>query len=275
MTHFGPFLALSAAIHLAIGVAWGGLFVSPIGVVGAEFGDEDKIFCTAISHEEVTAQAATTTATDAAPSAQSVNVAEKDKTERDLRDPLPRDQPSPPEEEAGAGDQPPVVAIRSVESPDPVAAEAKESETTLDVEHETVQERADRTNSQQIGLASAASLPQIASNPSRFKAAKGQDLADFRSRIVSAIREASFFPKEAAKRRQHGETTVAFSLTRDGSVEDVRIVKPSGLKSLDDAALEIVRKASAGFPPFPPAITQDRLSYVVPIIFTKEAAKKQ
>lgn len=276
MMRLAPFLVLSTAIHLAIGIVWSGLFVSSITMVGTAHGAEDTVYCTVISHEEMIAQTAVAAAADALPSTQSENVSQEKEQERDSRETPPsEEQPADLETERRGVDHTPVIAAQSAESSDPVEVGAQEPQTEPHSEHDTARDPVDRTSSQQSAVASAASLPQTASNPSRFRAAKGLDLADFRSRVVSAIREASFFPKEAVQRRQHGEITVAFSIIRDGSVEDLRIVKPSGLKALDDAAVEIVRKASAGFPPFPSAVTQDRLRYVVPIIFTKDTPKKR
>jgi periplasmic protein TonB len=119
---------------------------------------------------------------------------------------------------------------------------------------------------------SLASMPSTASAERRFIPAAGQGGEAFDSMVLSAIREAIFFPKQAVQERQHGEVVVAFSINKDRSISSLGITKSSGLTILDEAAIKIVQKAAKKFPPFPDGLSKDTLHFVVPILF-KEKGK--
>ncbi len=118
-------------------------------------------------------------------------------------------------------------------------------------------------------LNSMASAPSVASAERQFIPAASRGHEAFKSMVLSAIKEAIFFPKAALKERQHGETVVAFVINRDGSVTDLRMEKSSGSKILDEAAIKIVQKAGKKFPPLPESIDENSLEYTVPIMFKK------
>ena len=119
---------------------------------------------------------------------------------------------------------------------------------------------------------SLASMPSTASAERRFVPAAGQGGEAFDSLVLSAIREAIFFPKQAVQERQHGEVIVAFSINKDRSISSLGITKSSGFTILDEAAIKIVQKAAKKFPPFPDGLGKDTLHFVVPILF-KEKGK--
>lgn len=118
-------------------------------------------------------------------------------------------------------------------------------------------------------LNSMASAPSVASAERQFIPAASGGHEAFKSMVLSAIKEAIFFPKAALKERQHGETVVAFVINRDGSITDLRMEKTSGSKILDEAAIKIVQKAGKKFPPLPESIDENNLEYTVPIMFKK------
>lgn len=120
---------------------------------------------------------------------------------------------------------------------------------------------------------SPASMPSIASPERRLVAAAGKEVADFKAKLLSAIEEASFFPRKALKQRQHGRAVVTFSLTRDGSISMPSIAEHSGSDILDQAAVAIIQKAAANFPPLPLGITRESVTYSVPIIFKELTGK--
>jgi len=64
------------------------------------------------------------------------------------------------------------------------------------------------------------------------------------------------YPDEAKRQRLHGNLLMHVAVRADGSVEQIRVVRSSGHKLLDDAAVRIVRM-SAPFAPFPPEIRQE------------------
>ncbi|MCB1789082.1 MAG: energy transducer TonB [Gammaproteobacteria bacterium] len=64
------------------------------------------------------------------------------------------------------------------------------------------------------------------------------------------------YPDEAKRRRLYGNLLMHVAVRADGSVERIRVVRSSGHKLLDDAAVRIVRM-SAPFAPFPPDIRKE------------------
>jgi protein TonB len=80
-----------------------------------------------------------------------------------------------------------------------------------------------------------------------------QYLAAFRRKI--ACSSLKHYP-EAARDKTYGDLIITVSVLADGSFEKARIDRSSGLKVLDDGALDIARQA-APFAPFPPEIRRD------------------
>lgn len=64
------------------------------------------------------------------------------------------------------------------------------------------------------------------------------------------------YPQEAKDKRLHGDLILHVSVRKDGSVEDIRVVRSSGQELLDQAAIRIVELA-APFSPFPPDIAAE------------------
>ncbi len=64
------------------------------------------------------------------------------------------------------------------------------------------------------------------------------------------------YPAEARRKKIYGSLRLMVSVKADGSVQEVRILKSSGFKVLDQAAIEIVRLA-APFSAFPPELRKD------------------
>jgi protein TonB len=64
------------------------------------------------------------------------------------------------------------------------------------------------------------------------------------------------YPDEAKRKKLYGDLLLHVSLRADGSVQQIRVVRSSGHKILDDAAMRIVRLASP-FAPFPTEIRKE------------------
>ena len=64
------------------------------------------------------------------------------------------------------------------------------------------------------------------------------------------------YPDEAKRRKLYGNLLMHVAVRADGSIERIRVVRSSGHKLLDDAAVRIVRLA-APFAPFPPEIRDE------------------
>jgi protein TonB len=74
------------------------------------------------------------------------------------------------------------------------------------------------------------------------------------------------YPSDARERKEAGVVQVFFSLNRKGELVSSRIVKSSGSPSLDNAALEIIRRGQPFAPP-PIYIEGEKIDLTVPIRF--------
>ena len=63
------------------------------------------------------------------------------------------------------------------------------------------------------------------------------------------------YPEEARKRRLYGSLRLMVAITPDGALKEVELLESSGHKTLDDAAIRIVRLSSP-FAPFPDELRQ-------------------
>jgi len=64
------------------------------------------------------------------------------------------------------------------------------------------------------------------------------------------------YPDEAKRKKLYGALILHVAVRGDGSIEQIRLLRSSGHKALDDAAIRIVR-LSAPFAPFPPDIRKE------------------
>lgn len=64
------------------------------------------------------------------------------------------------------------------------------------------------------------------------------------------------YPEEARRRNLNGKLRLDVGLFPDGSIESITVIKSSGKKLLDDAAIRIV-KLAAPFSPFPKEMRGD------------------
>lgn len=89
--------------------------------------------------------------------------------------------------------------------------------------------------------------------------------ADFYNEIHAAIFAAKQYPRDAILAGATGTCTVSFNMD-DGRVSDVQVVRSSGNRSLDRAAMEAVRRAA--MPRTPPEFTGQNLHFSVPVVFS-------
>jgi periplasmic protein TonB len=81
--------------------------------------------------------------------------------------------------------------------------------------------------------------------------------------VVGLLERHKRYPEAAQERNQHGTVELAFSLNRQGRVITSRIAKSSGSAALDEATLDLVRRAQP-FPPPPPEMGAE-VNLTVPI----------
>ncbi len=237
-----PCLCVSLALHAAGFAVLANVAPQPSGVAGCLDGDPDKVFVCVVAEEDVTAVAPVPSPVDA-PDTVEAKKAEEPVTPEPASEVLAEQVPDP---QADFTIDPPE------ETPEPEPEPQKE-----EVVKEPEKEQKDSTPS----------TPQVASERQKRRAALGRDLRDFHSLMMAAIRQSTFFPQDAARKRHHGEVIVKFCLTLEGKLTFVEVVKTSGSSSLDEAAKEIIRKAVQKFPPVPTGLQPDDLHYTLPILF--------
>lgn len=93
-------------------------------------------------------------------------------------------------------------------------------------------------------------------------------VSNYPGKIITRLRAAMRFPKDAKGKGLKGEARVAFTVTASGGLGSVRLLHSSGNAALDRAALETVRRA-APFPPIPLAAGRRNWAFVVPLAFTR------
>ena len=86
-------------------------------------------------------------------------------------------------------------------------------------------------------------------------------LADWRQRLEAVGNK--YYPEASVRYGLYGDLRLLVVIHKDGSLEDIRILKSSGYAVLDEAAIKIVRLA-APYSPFPSelAATTDKLEII-------------
>jgi protein TonB len=76
------------------------------------------------------------------------------------------------------------------------------------------------------------------------------------------------YPEAARRRGEQGTVSLRFTVTRDGTVHGIILVRSSGARTLDDAALDMLR--GAHLPSFPHTMAQPSVTVTVPIRYVLE-----
>ena len=75
------------------------------------------------------------------------------------------------------------------------------------------------------------------------------------------------YPVQEKKAKHQGVVTLEFAIERSGRVLSARVKNGSGYPALDQAALDMVARASP-VPAIPDALARERLSLAIPIEFS-------
>ncbi|WP_258032487.1 energy transducer TonB [Campylobacter concisus] len=67
------------------------------------------------------------------------------------------------------------------------------------------------------------------------------------SKVIAAVKKHKSYPNNARRMKHQGVVEVRFLLKTDGSIDELKVTKSSGFESLDNGALENVKKASSEF----------------------------
>jgi TonB family protein len=84
--------------------------------------------------------------------------------------------------------------------------------------------------------------------------------------VKQKIQANRFYPPQARQKGIAGKSVVAFSINRNGTVADARLLTSSGDEMLDKEAVQNVRRA-APYPPLPDAIKAEPFALQIAIVF--------
>lgn len=138
--------------------------------------------------------------------------------------PLPKPEPRPePKTEPKVEPKPAITA------PAPTATPAPVVNSNLPANNKSIASAPAQKVAQELNLANA------------------QSDEDF-SKVIAAVKKHKNYPSNARRMRHQGVVEVRFLLKTDGSIDELKVTKSSGFESLDNGALENVKKASSEFP---------------------------
>ena len=142
--------------------------------------------------------------------------------------PLPKPEPRPePKTEPKVEPKPePTPAITA---PAPVATPAPAVNTNLPANNKSIAAAPAQKVAQELNLSNA------------------QSDEDF-SKVIAAVKKHKSYPNNARRMKHQGVVEVRFLLKTDGSIDELKVTKSSGFESLDNGALENVKKAISEFP---------------------------
>ena len=90
--------------------------------------------------------------------------------------------------------------------------------------------------------------------------------ADYATVLLAWLEQHKEYPRRAQARRQEGVVRLFIAVGRDGTVLEARIEQSAGHKLLDQAALDMLKRA-APLPHPPDTLPGDRVEIVVPVHF--------
>jgi len=106
-----------------------------------------------------------------------------------------------------------------------------------------------------------------ASQESRASKAPKVSPAKWQSKVLAWLNRHKRYPRGAKSRGEQGQVRVSFAINASGSVISARVARSSGNSELDQAALDMVRRASP-VPAPPPEIARSRMSLSLPVQFS-------
>lgn len=88
----------------------------------------------------------------------------------------------------------------------------------------------------------------------------------YKAELRARIEENKYYPPLSRRLGQMGTVIVAFTLLEDGHIIDLRIDTPSRYESLNNSALDAVKKVHV-FKPIPKELGESRMDIKVPVKF--------
>ncbi len=138
--------------------------------------------------------------------------------------PLPKPEPRPEPKI-----EPKVEPTPATTAPSPAATPAPVVNSNLPANNKSIAAAPAQKVAQELNLSNA------------------QSDEDF-SKVIAAVKKHKNYPNNARRMKHQGVVEVRFLLKTDGSIDELKVTKSSGFESLDNGALENVKKASSEFP---------------------------
>ena len=155
---------------------------------------------------------------------------EKPKPEPKKVEKKPEPKPEPrPEPKIEPKVEPKPEPTPAVTAPAPIATPAPAVNTNLPANNKSIASAPAQKVAQELNLSNA------------------QSDEDF-SKVIAAVKKHKSYPNNARRMKHQGVVEVRFLLKTDGSIDELKVTKSSGFESLDNGALENVKKASSEFP---------------------------
>jgi protein TonB len=116
-----------------------------------------------------------------------------------------------------------------------------------------------------VGSAPAVGEPTAVPRPGDDAPDLGS-LAQFRLALIGTAKRFRLYPESAVERGWHGRVTVRLAFDAEGAVTAALVRRSSGHATLDEHALDMLRKAAA-LTPVPPALRSREFAVEVPVAF--------
>jgi periplasmic protein TonB len=108
------------------------------------------------------------------------------------------------------------------------------------------------------------SVVAAAPEQGQINISNSNSIPTWKKQVVGLLERNKRYPDAAQARNQQGTVELAFSLDRQGRVVSSKIAKSSGSSALDEATLDLVRRAQP-FPAPPPEMAGAEVNLSVPI----------
>lgn len=176
--------------------------------------------------------------------------------------PKETEEPSPAESADGAAAEDKPAAIGPADIPAPRLKPERTQVAETGPPPEPAEEReAPKAPAPVTPAAPPPSAPTAAQSAARSAGAGGgasqttgnAAASAYRAKVAAQLKRKRFYPNAARRDRLTGSATVSFTLNASGRVTAARVVRSSGKRILDEAAIEMVRRASP-YPPIPPGL---------------------
>lgn len=165
--------------------------------------------------------------------------------------PTPRPEYTPP---------PPREVVRQEPRPEP-----RQAQSTSGARGNA---EANQQRGSSAGQAAQGSSQDGARQAARANAAGNAAVSNYPGQVVTRLRRALRYPSEARRDRLSGEVHVSFTVSANGGVGGISVVRSSGSPVLDQAAIATVQRA-APFPAIPDAAGRASWPFTVPLAFTR------